>query len=86
MTVRYALKCTTDILQFNFFFGGAYSQTPPPSQVSYCIMCPGKWLKHYHMYDRRPCHTKVIIKMVQDSSVLSSQHTRIGLDYLSSQN
>jgi len=48
MTVRYALKRTTDVLPVIFFRGNI---TPDPrGAVSYYIMCPGKCLRNYHMY------------------------------------
>ena len=51
MTVRYALKCTTDVLRYKFFSG---EHAPgPPSQVSNYNMCPGRCLTVYHMYVRR---------------------------------
>jgi len=36
-------------------------------------------------FDARPRHTKVVIKMVPDASLLSAQHIRTGLASLSSQ-
>jgi len=36
-------------------------------------------------FDCRPRHTKDVIKMVPDTSLLSDQHIRIGLASLSSQ-
>ena len=37
-------------------------------------------------FDPRPRHTKDVIKMVPDASLLSAQHIRTGLASLSSQN
>jgi len=37
-------------------------------------------------FDSRPCHTKHVIQMVPDASLLSAQRMRIGLAFLSSQN
>jgi len=36
-------------------------------------------------FEPRPCHTKDVIKMVPDASLLRAQHILIGLVYLSSQ-